>query len=166
MTKKTSKQEFKQAVESLSIVSVVPRNIKAEMADNMPWDWQDIRAKGAELQFLNSPVSCEKGVTHKSNSKESVNAYVYKHSFGVRLVEKIEKKSKEPQVLLTIEAEYNAVYELLPDKKELSQEAVKSFGAHNVPFNLWPFWRELVHSTTQKMGVSEIMLPLNVPKKK
>lgn len=166
MVKKDKLAELRTATESLGLVSIVLRNVSSQMSDNMPWEWRKIREKGAELQFLNAPISCEDGVANKSSNGQNSHALVYKHQFGVRLIAKKKKKSEEPNVLMTIEAEYNAVYEHLPDKEKLSDTAVQEFGLHNVPFNLWPFWRELVHSTAQKMGVTELVLPLSVPQKR
>ncbi len=42
----------------------------------------------------------------------------------------------------------------------LSKEAIEEFGIKNVPFNVWPYWREIVHAVAGRMGLPRIVLPL------
>lgn len=56
-----------------------------------------------------------------------------------------------------------AVFDLnyeLREAKSLSRRDLEHFAAVNSVFNAWPYWRELAHSTTQRMGISP---PLVVP---
>jgi hypothetical protein len=42
----------------------------------------------------------------------------------------------------------------------LGPENFNSFGALNGVFNAWPYWRELLHNMTSRMGLSAFMLPV------
>ncbi|MDN8688491.1 protein-export chaperone SecB, partial [Staphylococcus aureus] len=70
-----------------------------------------------------------------------------------------EDASKE---LAIIEADYMAEYKL---KKVISDEAVDAFCLKNTGHNVWPYWRELVSTTTQRLGLPNLTLPLQKPVK-
>lgn len=56
-----------------------------------------------------------------------------------------------------------AVFELtysLKSSEGLVQSDLAAFAAQNAVFNAWPYWRELAHSTTVRMGLRN---PLVVP---
>jgi hypothetical protein len=56
-----------------------------------------------------------------------------------------------------------AVFDLnyeLREAQTLSRRDLEHFAAVNSVFNAWPYWRELAHSTTQRMGITP---PLVVP---
>ena len=64
--------------------------------------------------------------------------------------------SKKPDVL--IEAKYRASY-AQSSKLTASQEALDFFAQTNATFNLWPYWREFVHSTAERMSISGLVVP-------
>jgi hypothetical protein len=68
------------------------------------------------------------------------------------------KSSKNSPVVIKIEALYTARY--LISNADISKDAINIFARTNAPFNVWPFWRELVHSATQKMGMTGFTMPL------
>lgn len=80
-------------------------------------------------------------------------------SYGVKWVSK-EDVSDE---LAIIEAEYFAEYKL---KQKISDEAIDEFCLKNVGHNVWPYWREFVSTTSQKLGIPHLTLPLQKPVKK
>lgn len=60
---------------------------------------------------------------------------------------------------LSLMAVFDLNYELR-EAKSLSRRDLEHFAAVNSVFNAWPYWRELAHSTTQRMGITP---PLVVP---
>jgi hypothetical protein len=56
-----------------------------------------------------------------------------------------------------IEAEFMLAY-TLPSKP--SDSDATAFAQQNVPFNAWPYWRELVQSTVVRMGLPAPVVPL------
>lgn len=77
-------------------------------------------------------------------------------SYGVKWVSK-EDSSDE---LAIIEAEYLAEYKL---KDKISHDAIDAFCLKNVGHNVWPYWREFVSTTSQKLGIPHLTLPLQKP---
>lgn len=56
-----------------------------------------------------------------------------------------------------------AVFELRYDLKSsegLTKENYEAFGESNAVFNVWPYWREYVQSTTLRLGLPGLTLPL------
>jgi len=45
------------------------------------------------------------------------------------------------------------------DTDFLDEECLSQFGEHNVPFNMWPYWREVVQSACSRMGLPKVILP-------
>jgi hypothetical protein len=41
----------------------------------------------------------------------------------------------------------------------LDDDALSLFAQHNVPFNMWPYWREVVQSACSRMGLPRVVLP-------
>jgi len=57
----------------------------------------------------------------------------------------------EEEPLFHIKASYEVEY--LSDGL-LEESLWRAFAVHNVGYNVWPYWRELVHSLAGRMGVS------------
>lgn len=64
------------------------------------------------------------------------------------------------KVLGEITALYSVLYELV---SEINEEALIEFGNRNAPFHLWPFWREFLQSSSGKMHLPPVVLPLFMP---
>ena len=56
-----------------------------------------------------------------------------------------------------IEAVYAVTYEL---KQTVSEQDAEAFVRINGLFNVWPYWRELVHDVANRMGLVAPMVPL------
>ena len=61
--------------------------------------------------------------------------------------------------LFTITAAYLLLYKL-ESSEGLSQEHYDAFGRLNGLFNAWPYWREFVQTTTARMGLPSITIPV------
>ena len=79
-------------------------------------------------------------------------------SYGVKWV----SEEDSSQELAIIEAKYIAEYKL---KKVISDDAIDAFCLKNTGHNVWPYWRELVATTTQRLGLPHLTLPLQKPVK-
>lgn len=64
----------------------------------------------------------------------------------------------ESDIALSIEATYNAVYEI-PADHDANQDALDLFAHTNGTFNLWPYWREFVQTTSARMGLAGLTVP-------
>jgi len=92
---------------------------------------------------------------------------------GARLLPKVEQPLASDQpgsehfpanALASVETEFLVTYAEKPGA-HLSDEALQLFADHNVPFNVWPYWREVVHATFGRMGLPRVVIPLYRMKK-
>ena len=52
---------------------------------------------------------------------------------------------------MQVEAVYRLVYHLNPNA-EFSEDSLEDFARINALFNVWPYWREFIASTFNRMG--------------
>lgn len=64
--------------------------------------------------------------------------------------------------LLRIEAAFLLQYRV-PSFKGLRKANIAAFGELNGLFNAWPYWREFVQSTTVRMGLPALTIPVYRP---
>lgn len=63
------------------------------------------------------------------------------------------------ELLVRIEARFALTY-TLASQENLSEENYEAFGQRNGVYNAWPYWREFVQSTTVRMGLPALTLPV------
>jgi len=66
------------------------------------------------------------------------------------------------QAPLLIEATFVLIYNLL-EPIDTTETDIQTFGQMNGLLNIWPYWRELVQSSTSRMGLPPIRVPLLTP---
>lgn len=74
---------------------------------------------------------------------------------------------KAGRPVVQIKAIFRLTYQLPenPPPEEMKEELFSSFAAVNGVYNAWPYLRELVQSTTARMGYPGILIPLyRIPK--
>jgi len=72
------------------------------------------------------------------------------------------KKTKDVEVLFTLEATFKLTYELR-NRNHITKNDVASFGVLNGPYNAWPYWREFHQNTMLRAGLPPIILDLMLP---
>lgn len=87
--------------------------------------------------------------------KESSLLSVFPHFM---LVVKRHEGSPE-ELLVRIEARFALTY-MLASQEDLSEENYEAFGQRNGVYNAWPYWREFVQSTTVRMGLPALTMPV------
>ena len=88
---------------------------------------------------------------------EENNIYEYKFCYGVgsRFINESEPhEDKDIEPVMLIEAQFEAVYH---SNKELEPNDVTAFSEINVGYHVWPFWRELVQSSSSRVGLTAII---------
>jgi len=97
---------------------------------------------------------------NETGGKESY--YVYTARMGVRIVRAgaVAAEASNDEILMHIEADYDAIYKLREDCEPIKQEDAQNFGERNAPFHVWPFFREHISSAMQKMGLKPLILPM------
>ena len=66
-------------------------------------------------------------------------------------------KNKEKKTALKIEAKYIIVFE---SEREITESFFEVYKKISLPLNIWPFFRELVNTTTARMNIPPLTLPL------
>jgi preprotein translocase subunit SecB len=66
------------------------------------------------------------------------------------------ENADQNEFLAQIEAVYISEYLIT---KKISQESIDEFALKNSSFHVWPYWREFLSSTCQRMCLPKIMLP-------
>ncbi len=82
--------------------------------------------------------------------------YRFRYDLGVRYTDQDLDEDDEGFLKIEIAAEFEAHYlcdERLPD------EEIELFAKLNVPYNIWPYWREYVQNICGRMGVPLINIP-------
>lgn len=102
-----------------------------------------------KIQFFNTV----KDFTTLKNDKGIEDQVLYKYNVGFRYVDK--KDDKDIKIMFT--AVFAAVYQISSD---LSHEALLEFGKVNVGFNVWPYWRELASSVSNRFRIGNLTVPL------
>ncbi|MEX2157140.1 MAG: hypothetical protein WD773_09910 [Gemmatimonadales bacterium] len=65
-----------------------------------------------------------------------------------------------PENILHLGAEYTLTYTLPEGGAEYPAMALDSFAELNGALNVWPYWRELVHTVVARVGLGSITLPV------
>jgi preprotein translocase subunit SecB len=69
------------------------------------------------------------------------------------------EETDEDNEIVSIESEYMLFY-VVKDRKGLTKKDIKAFCSMNALFNAWPYWREYVHSMTNRMELPTFTMPL------
>lgn len=140
-------EKFEEAVQNLTFMevilksAVVENNLNVNGHHELPLE-MTFQTYGDVTGFGETTLS------PKEEGNEDEYEYIYITSLGQRLVKK--EDNDELIVLAEVKAEFVAVYSA---ERKLDQECLEAFGEKNVMFNVWPFWREYVHSQCQRMGI-------------
>jgi len=69
------------------------------------------------------------------------------------------------QVLAEVSAVFTADYYLDCEETELDKDAIDVFVQNNVGYHVWPYWREYVHSVSDRVRLPRVTVPLyKIPK--
>jgi preprotein translocase subunit SecB len=66
-------------------------------------------------------------------------------------------KNKEKKTVLKIEGSFIVIFE---SQSEIDDNFFNIYKEISLPLNVWPFFRELVNSTTSRMNIPPLTLPL------
>lgn len=82
-------------------------------------------------------------------------------SLGIRLGEagKLTRHNTDPAAVALIESTMLAHYEINDNNIIEDQDAIEEFVLQNAAFHVWPYWREFVSSSLQRLNLKKITLP-------
>jgi hypothetical protein len=120
-------------------------------------DFEQVR----EIQSL-------KGTSHlnveelesNTDESESKTSYIYNYFYnvGIRCTDesKDSEEHEEIKVLFEIKAKFKVTY---ISEVELDEECASEFAKYNVGHTVWPYWREYVQSSCNRLGITNIDVP-------
>lgn len=146
------------AVQRLQIADVLLKSIAARLEN----DFVPMLVPEGELAYQFKLPVCR---SYRSFDAEGANLQLRKHVFEVfaalRFVSAREgpDASVEAEPNATIESEFLVFYDEKLDDECLDEESIGLYAQSNVPFSVWPYWREVVQSACGRMGLPRVVLP-------
>ena len=157
---------LQRAVDALQLVDISLSKVTSTLADNV---FPSISIPASVRFELKRPRT----VTIQPFESNSATRRIQFHvESAIRLfrpgegdLSKIDEKDRMELLIATIEADFIATYDEGEAAEPLPEAAISAFGTQNVPFNIWPYWREIVHALCSRMGLPKVVLPLYRMKK-
>ncbi|HEY2344503.1 MAG TPA: hypothetical protein VGH80_01320 [Xanthomonadaceae bacterium] len=155
--------KLKAAIDHLRIADVTLKSINAflcEDFDPMELDEQ----KGVLFQTVHPICKAIRRLEGEAVGQVRKRA-VFEMFAGLRVLRHVDVVREidddiEKQVCATIECHFLVAYDESEHASDsLDEEALSAFAQHNVPFNVWPYWREITQSACGRMGLPRIVLP-------
>ncbi|MDN5923980.1 MAG: hypothetical protein L0H70_03155 [Xanthomonadales bacterium] len=151
------------AQDGLHIIDIALRASRASLADKFEPKYEH---PAIEPQFMLRTARSE--VMEISNGDAKRELFRVFVDLGVRWV-RAPKRGKgkpakrtaaadeKPDVLAMIEATFIVEYEM---PETIEQAALDEFALHNVPWHVWPFWREFVASQCMRLNLPKVAMPM------
>lgn len=145
--------DFELARDNLQISSVSSADIQAKLADDIVPE--SVNSDAMTTQMMHKLKAIRS--VEFSNDEKQTWGYHFSYVCGFRYVVKESSDApEEPKVLFTLMAEFVAKYH---SETGLSAEALEAFGMKNVCYHVWPYWRELAHSTLARFELPRASIP-------
>lgn len=158
--------KLQEAASRLAISDVILKGIDASLSDNLD---QNVPLDGNEL-FLQMILPTCRGINRFEGLGEEQNKHrvIFEMFAGLRVLhakgfqpQELDSEAIENLVCAVVECQFLVKYDFIVDAQNapLDEECLSEFAQHNVPFNVWPYWREIVQSACGRMGLPRIVLP-------
>jgi hypothetical protein len=149
---------LKQAQQCLAIHSVNLRESRVEVHSEVePWAYDRSRARPQSFRQVNRVQEVEIQI---ENESERSWEYRFHYALGVRLINLEANHGEEgdqPTADMEIVAIFQARYLC---RRRLEQEEVSAFAQDNVGYHVWPYWREFVQTSCNRIGLAS---PIEIP---
>lgn len=147
---------LEQAQNCLAIHSVNLRESQVEVrADIVPWDYDRSQSQAQSYRDVGRVQEVE---LQPEDERKSLWEYRFDYALGVRLVNSdTDDAGDDPTVDLEIVAVFQARYLC---KRQLEENELSAFAKDNVGYHVWPYWREFVQTTCNRMGM---LSPIEIP---
>lgn len=114
---------------------------------------QDIRLTRSSIQSKIEEFTSTAPLRHTFDAVTGLNLDEKRLIVSVSLTVSLDE-------LVRIEADYHLNYSISKAPFIVSSEVAAAFGKLNGVYNAWPYWREYVQSTSNRIGLPPIVLPL------
>lgn len=158
-------EELQKAIESLALADIVLASINGEVQEGFALG---VKIPEFELETLKPhPFSIQVFDPDADGSRP--RRIQIRVKAGARLITKnahgpdkngaSAAEREGTSVFAKVETDFLLTYVEKPGAN-LDKESLSLFAKHNVPFNVWPYWREIVHASFSRMGLPRVVLPL------
>ena len=149
-------EALRQAQECLAIHSVNLRQSNLLVHPEVdPWSYD---RSGAQAQSFRQISRIQEVELQVEGNAESAWEYRFHYALGVRLIDQEADESDEnPVADLEIVAIFQARYLC---KRRLEEEELSAFAKDNVGYHVWPYWREFVQTSCNRIG---LLSPIEIP---
>ena len=113
----------------------------------------------SEIQSYNSTTELRiEKIEQDAEPSKTFYTYIYFYDIGIRSIDKTSpiNESEDIKVLFEIKARFKVIFRSMV---ELEEECSEEFGKYNVGHNVWPYWREYVQNSCQRMGIGVVEVP-------
>lgn len=160
----TLQPKLQEAAGRMRIVDVVLKAINASLSDD--FDSSALSDEDAVSFQMRFPV-CKSIKSYLAEVSGGRRRTVFEMDSGLRILRPAEEDhSKLPAneieglVCATVECRFLVSFDEMPyEGAYVDDDALALFASHNVPFNMWPYWREIVQSACGRMGLPRVVLP-------
>jgi hypothetical protein len=143
---------------SLSILDINLRDARVTVREDVDAPFLSQEFANTSRQTYRKAQGISESEIKVMNSDQQQWHYRFGYECGIRLVDDkdlvsdlptdVEERKISP--LVEVVAHFEARY---VSKEKLSDAAISAFAEHNVGFNVWPYWREIVQSMCSRIGV-------------
>lgn len=151
---------LQQAQECLAIHSVNLRESQiAVHPEVQPWSYDRTQA---QVQYSRRVVRVQEIELKAEGEAEKPWEYRFYYALGVRCIplkgetenpEKDERFKPDLEIIAIFQARYLC-------KRRLDQDELSAFSKDNVGYHVWPYWREFVQASCNRIGLTS---PIEVP---
>ncbi|CUA83957.1 hypothetical protein [Pseudidiomarina woesei] len=144
---------FELARDNLRIMSVCTAELHAKIDDEIVPE--SIKSEDMNTQIMHR-LKAIRSVQMTDNGTP-IWGYHFTYVCGLRyLLVSDGKDDDDAKILFNFTAEFVAKYH---SSIELNDEALEAFGRKNVGYHVWPYWRELAHSTVARFELPRFSVP-------
>lgn len=111
----------------------------------------DTRVKRKRSPSLEAVLRFNQDVV-KSKFSKIEDGFTATFSFQVQLLED-DNEAPFADLMVSYVAEYSS-------EQKMTKKIFEIFGQYNLPLNLYPYVREYIHTTTNRMGLPSLVLPV------
>lgn len=134
---------LKQLFDDMALQDVKMTNGMFEV-NGQPGESEDVMIQG-----FNSHLACI------PSDFDGLVLYTFRYGCGVRLVRSDEVGDEEASPFFEVMGEFEASYLA---QHEYEQPILDAFGRAEVGMQVWPYWREFVQSSSNRMGIHELRI--------
>ncbi|MFL0797057.1 MAG: hypothetical protein K6L73_06150 [Cellvibrionaceae bacterium] len=147
---------LQQTINNLGLHQVSLRSVDAHVNEQVSSVYADTLAS-LEMQIKHRPVS-NSLFKAKEPSGEEIQFTSFAYECGVRLIDSSRDDSDSLYEVFKCRFIFSLELKVMSDELP-SEEGLAEFAYYNVPFIVWPYWREALSSLLERSGMPRFTLP-------